>query len=144
MNSCVSPWLARIIFSVNTHVYRAGMSCFRSVFAMQFRRQCCLSTKQYGFLCTLLYSFCISRATDGEWWKDIKKLKHTAFLPHSQLLAQEDFLKLVLRRVLFQTFWTSSPFSFTHTSFCLSCVLSRFGPMHTVFVYCFCTHNSPH
>lgn len=37
----------------------------------------------WGFVYSLLYSFCISRATDGEWWKDIKKLKHTAFLPHS-------------------------------------------------------------
>lgn len=43
-------------------------------------------------------------ATDGEWWNDIKKLKHTAFLPHSQLLAPKDFLKLALRRVLFHTF----------------------------------------
>lgn len=67
------------------------------------------------FVYSLLYSFCISRATDGEWWKDIKKLKHTAFLPHSQLLAEKDFLKLALRCVLFQTFWTSSPFSFNHT-----------------------------
>lgn len=46
--------------------------------------------------------------------------------------------------MLFQTFWTSSPFSFTHTLFCLGCVLSRFGPVHTVFVYCFFSHNSPH
>lgn len=35
------------------------------------------------FVYTLLYSFCTVRAADGEWWKDIKKLKHTAFLPHS-------------------------------------------------------------
>lgn len=35
------------------------------------------------FVYTLLYSFCMGRATDGDWWKDIKKLKHTAFLPHS-------------------------------------------------------------
>ena len=36
MNSCVSPWLARIIFSVNTDVCRAAMSCFRPVFAVPF------------------------------------------------------------------------------------------------------------
>lgn len=28
--------------------------------------------------------------------------------------------------------------------FCLGCVLSRFGSVHTVFVYCFFTHNGPH
>ncbi len=35
------------------------------------------------FVYSLLYSFCIGGATDGEWWTGIKKLKHTAFLPHS-------------------------------------------------------------
>lgn len=70
------------------------------------------------FVYTLLYSLCIGRATDGEWWEDIKRLKHTAFFPHSEPPAQKDFLKLALRRVLFQSFWTPSPFSFTHTIGC--------------------------
>lgn len=29
------------------------------------------------FVYSQLYCLCISRATDGEWWTDIKKLKHT-------------------------------------------------------------------
>lgn len=35
-------------------------------------------------------------------------------------------------------------FLFYPYAFCLGCVLSRFGPVHTVFVYCFFSHNSPH
>jgi len=66
-----------------------------------------------GF-CVLSAVFLLYRRSNR--WRDIKKLKHTAFLPHSQKLAQKDFLKLALRRALFQKCWTSSPFSFTRVS----------------------------
>lgn len=35
-------------------------------------------------------------------------------------------------------------FLFRPYVFCLNCVLSRFGTMHTVFVYCFFTDNGSH
>lgn len=142
---CVSLTCTDHLFSKHRCVYRAWeMSCFSiCVCDVVWWIVLPLHKAIWVFVYSPLYSFCIVRATDGEWWRDIKKLKHTAFLPHSQLLAQKDFLKLALRRVLFQTFWTSSPFSFTHTFFCLSRVLSRFGPVHTVFVYCVFAHNSP-
>lgn len=83
MNSCVSPL-------TSTDHLLGKQRCLQS---RDVRLSICLPCSLWivlplykaiwVFVYTLLYSLCEARATDGEWQKDIKKLKHTAFLPHS-------------------------------------------------------------